>query len=332
MTTSANLTLALHSDSAERFNLIAYFEDCEKLTSLLHQLQQECDNLTTMINLNEHACKSYINTLLAGSCVSEESFGEAQKDVRSASGSFLKSLWVRIKNIFLAVYQTIKTFFRRLFDVNIRNRKKLMSLMNDFALGSSPARKEKVEHLTLTLVPYKYFMRMIDNLNTVYSKIARVGLSGNVTEVSEYNQQGLDFFGIVVKNGEVYTTVDNMKPIPVMTASLNYTGSDWGWATSGDPINTLMIGTKALSEVLVGAEKLNISSTGLENECSAALRKIDQFSASGRIEDAIRTQDELYVLQRRANYVVSINKLYQAYVSQLCTIMCAAWTNVCNVK
>lgn len=332
MTTSANLILAQSSDSAERFNLIAYYETCEQITSLFDELRQECEKFAALVNLNEHACKSYINTLLAGCAISEESFGDAQKDIRSTSGSFLKSLWVRIKNIFLAVYQTIKTFFRRLFDVNIRSRKKLTSLMNDFAIKSTPAIKERVNNLTVTLVPYNKYVEIIDNLNTVYSKISRVGLSGNVADVSDYNRQGLDFFGIVVKNGEVYTTADSMKPIPVMTNRLNYEGSDWGWNKTGDPINSLMVGTKMLIEVLVAAEKLNITSTGLENECAAALRKIDQFSASGKVEDAIKTQDELYGLQRRANYVVSINKLYQAYVAQLCSIMSAAWINVCNVK
>ena len=328
--TPANLILAQQSDSAERLNLIAYFEDCEKLVDLFRELQQECENFMTMINLNDHACKSYINTLLAGSCVSEEAFGDAQKEITTTSGSFLKSLWVRIKNIFLAVYQTIKTFFRRLFDVNIRNRKKLIALMNDFAIKSSPAIKERVENLTLTLVPYRYYTEMLDNLGTIYAKLTRIGMSGNVADVSEFNKQGFDFFGIVVKNGEVFTNTSTMKPVPVMTNRLNYTGSDWGWGV--DPIEKLMVGTKALVEVLVEAEKLNINSTGLENECNAALRKIDQYSASGRVEDAIRTQDELYSLQRRANYVVSINKLYQAYVSQLCSIMFAAWTNVCAVK
>lgn len=332
MQTPANLILASPSEAAERFNLISYFEDCERLTSLFNELQQECERFMLLVNLNGHACESYIHTLLAGSCVSEESFGEAQQDLRSQSGSFLKSLWVRIKNIFLAVYQTIKTFFKRLFDVNIRNRKKLLSLMNDFSTKASPAVKNKVVTMTLTLVPYRQYVEIIDNLNTVYSKISRVGMSGNVADVSEFNRQGLDFFNIVVKNGEVYTTVDQLKPVPVATNRLDYTGADWGWSSNGDPLATLQNGTRALVEVLINAEKLNINSTGLENECAAALRKIDQLSASGRVEDAIRTQDELYGLQRRANYVVSINKLYQAYVSQLCAIMTAAWVNVCSVK
>lgn len=332
MEPSVHQILISPSNSIDRFNYITYVESCEKLTALFYELSQECKRFTTLMNLNEYACKSYINTLLASCDVSEESFGDAQKDLKSASGSFLKSIWVRIKNIFLAIYQTIKTFFRRLFDKNIRSRKNLNSLMNDFTVKSSPSVKERVNGLTVTLVPYRKYTEIIDNLGTIYAKISRVCVSGNVQEVTEFNQQGLDFFGIVVNNGEVQTTIDGLKPIPIATNRLDYTGSDWGWNSDGDPIHKLALGTRALIEILIEAEKLNISSTGLENECNSAIRKIEQHSASGRVEDAIKLQDELYGLQRRANYVISINKLYQAYVSQLCVIMQTAWVNISNVK
>ena len=326
----SNLILADASDSAESFNLIGYYQTCLDLDSLFKDYSKIYEKLNALMTANQYRCESYISTLLSSCGISEEAlFGVNQNSAQSnaSGGSFLKSLWVRIKNIFLAMYQAIKTFFKRLFDVNVRHKKKISALQNDFILNASAACKSSLNQVQVILVPKAEFNAIIDNLDSLYSKIHRSGISGDPAYISPYIQNALNYFRIDVRDGIVYTKITDLKPITVETQRLDDPNFGWG---NGNIFENLNVGTNMLLEILTKAEALNIQSTGLENECAAALRKIDQYSASGNVADAIKTQDELYAIQKRANFVISINKIYQAYVSQLAEIFRNLWTNLNN--
>lgn len=326
---SNQIRLTTVSNSSECFDLICYYQDCQTIDNLFNEFQDVYEKLQAFQVVNSHRCASYLSTLLAGCNISEEALMGTSTAVNkeNSGGSILKSIWVRIKNIFISLYTAIKTFFRRLFDKNVRYRKSIIQLMNDFNIHATAQCKTNLNGLQLTLVPKVEFQEIIDHLGSLYSKIHRSGISGDPSDLTPFIQASFKYFRINVQDGVVLSSISDLKPITLKTARLD--DPSWGWG-DGNILEGLNIGTKMLVEVLTQAEALNIQSTGLENECNAALRKIEQYSASGKVDDAIKTQDELYATQKRANFVISINKVYQAYVSQLAEIFRAAWTNLNN--
>lgn len=293
--TSHELLLSIN----EQFNnLELAFEGLSNLIELRPLVKSGKEELT-------HILKTDVSIL-----ASEEGFGEV-----------VRTVFIKIKNFFIKLYEAIVAFFRRMFNVNTRTRHTLNTAITTFYRKRSTIADERTNVLSVYVVSAAQFNDVVPILNTVVDDLLAASKTTDVASATTFHT-GIGRLGYMVSDHMIVETTSTKQVTPVAKRF-----GELGWT-----MDEFIKASNTLSNLCLRCEEANIVKGKLESELKAGMRKVDMLNTLSRTDEAVQLQNTLNDLSKRSSFVFKCSAILQSYVEQLSIQFLDAWQNINNLS
>lgn len=235
----------------------------------------------------------------------------------------IKNGFMMLRNFFLKLKNAVISFFKYLFDSNVKTRKTLSKLMIDY--NKTSGKHQTSVSAVLEIIPYNSFMITVDLLNKLYGEIKTVAKSKTKESIPN-NAVVLSAFGYQIEEYRIVNT-DNKIEIPRVTKALGDTSSNWGWN-----ITTLTDATTKVLALCTSAEHLNYVKDRLDNNYKSATYTIDRLNSIGKTDAAIKLHEELSELALLSGYMFNCCAVFQQKVDYLASQLIESWFTLNSVS